>query len=148
MAEERTYPTRPFVAVGVVVWRGEEVLLIRRGRPPLLDEWSLPGGAQEAGETIREAAIREVAEETGLAVRPGAVVDVIDLIDRDEACRVRHHYTIVDLVALHETGEARAASDAVALRWQPFARLDDIPLSDDVRRVIRRSASLKATCLY
>src|SRR3712207_2589394 len=81
---EREYPDRPWVGVGVIVWRGDQVLLVRRGRPPRAGQWGLPGGAQEVGETLFEAAAREVLEETGLTVRPYAVVTAVDAVNRDD----------------------------------------------------------------
>ena len=72
----REYPDRPFVGVGVVVWRGDNVLLIQRGKPPRIGAWSLPGGAQELGETVRETAVREVREETGVEIDVTHLIDV------------------------------------------------------------------------
>ncbi len=80
----REYPDRPWVGVGVVVWRGDEILLVRRAKPPRVGEWSIPGGAQSLGETVFEAAIREVREETGIAIRPTGIITVVDSILRDE----------------------------------------------------------------
>jgi ADP-ribose pyrophosphatase YjhB (NUDIX family) len=103
--------------VGVVVWRGDEVLLIRRGRPPRQGEWGIPGGAQTLGETVFETAIREVLEETGLTVRPIGIVTVVDSILRDDAGVVQFHYTLVEVSAEWVSGEAVAASDADSIRW-------------------------------
>ena len=75
----RDYPEQPVVGVGVVVWRGAQVLLIRRGRPPKVDEWSLPGGRQELGETVAAAGQREVLEETGVQVEIHDVVAVVEI---------------------------------------------------------------------
>ena len=79
----REYPARPIVGVGVVVWHGERVLLVRRGKPPRVGHWSLPGGAQQLGETVAQAARREVMEEAGLEVALGDIVATVDLIERD-----------------------------------------------------------------
>ena len=95
----REYPDRPWVGVGVVVWQGERVLLIRRGRAPRLGQWGLPGGAQSVGETLFEVAVREVLEETGLEVVPHAVVTALDSISRDEDGGAQFHYTLVEVVA-------------------------------------------------
>ena len=117
MSDDRTYPERPIVGVGVVVFRGGDVLLIKRAKPPVSDRWSIPGGAQEIGETVREAARREVAEETGVEIEIVGLVDVVDGITRDPDGRARYHYTLVDFAARWLSGEARAASDAAAVRW-------------------------------
>ena len=95
----REYPDRPFVGVGVVVWRGDNVLLIQRGKPPRIGAWSLPGGAQELGETVRETAVREVREETGVEIDVTHLIDVVDTITRDKDGRVRLQYTLVDFAA-------------------------------------------------
>src|SRR5690606_17052775 len=79
----RAYPDRPYVGVGVVVFRGDEVLLAMRGKLPRRFTWSIPGGAQEVGETVREAAAREIREETGLEIEILGLVDVIDSINRE-----------------------------------------------------------------
>lgn len=115
----REYPDRPWVGVGCVVLRSSDgaVLLVRRGRPPRLGEWSLPGGAQRAGETCEEAARRELREEAGVEVGELHLCAVVDAITRDEAGRARFHYTIVEYCALWQSGEARAADDAEAVAW-------------------------------
>lgn len=119
----RAYPDRPFVGVGVVVFRGDEVLLAQRGKRPRLNTWSIPGGAQEIGETVFEAGIREIREETGLEIEILGLVDVIDSINRDSDGGVQFHYTLVDLMAEWRSGEAKAADDVAAVRW---VKLDDL----------------------
>lgn len=134
------YPEQPLVGVGAVVWRDERVLLIRRGKPPRQDEWSLPGGRQELGETVAEAARREVREETGLDVAVQDVIAVVDLIERDDDGRVRFHYTLIDVLADWRAGEAQAGDDAAAVAW---ASLDELPrytLWSETERIIRLSA--------
>ena len=144
MTDDRLYPDRPIVGVGVVVLRGSDVLLIRRAKPPVSDRWSIPGGAQEIGETVREAALREVAEETGLAVESGGLVDVVDGITRDAEGRARYHYTLVDFAARWIAGEARAASDAAAVRWVGRDALAAIPMWDETRRIVAAAAEMVA----
>jgi 8-oxo-dGTP diphosphatase len=112
----REYPNLPLVGVGAVVVRDGRVLLIRRAKPPRRGEWSLPGGLQKLGETVFEAACREVMEEAGVVIRPLAVIDVVDLIERDDQ-RVRYHYTLIDIIAAWVGGEAFAAGDAAAVLW-------------------------------
>ncbi|MDP6389425.1 MAG: NUDIX hydrolase [Alphaproteobacteria bacterium] len=135
----REYPDAPMVGVGVVVWRGDELLLIQRGKPPREGAWSLPGGRQKLGETTRETGRREVMEETGLEVEIGELIDVIDAISRDDEDRVRMQYTLVDYTAEWVSGEAVAASDAAGCRWVDPDDLDAFELWDETLRVIALS---------
>ncbi len=139
----REYPDRPMVGVGVVVWRGGDVLLIRRGKPPREGSWSLPGGRQRLGETVREAALREVREETGLEVEITGLVDVVDSITRDRAGEVRYHYTLVDFSAEWKAGEARAGGDAAEVAWVPQERLGQYSLWSETTRIIALAAAAR-----
>jgi 8-oxo-dGTP diphosphatase len=133
----RAYPDRPLVGVGVVVWRDSRVLLIQRGKPPRVGQWSLPGGAQLLGETVEAAARREVAEETGLALERLELLTVVDLIERDDAGAVPYHYTLVDLVALAGPGEPKAGDDAAAVGWFTVDEVADLDLWQETMRIIR-----------
>ncbi len=135
----RQYPTRPLVGIGVVVWRDGKVLLIRRGKAPRKGQWSLPGGAQKTGETVREAARREVLEETGLDVEIGELVDVVDSLERDADGRVRTHYTLVDFSARAGDGDAVAGGDAAEVAWMDPADLPGLGLWSETERIIRLS---------
>jgi len=135
----REYPEAPVVAVGVVVRRGDEVLLVRRGREPYRGQWNIPGGVVELGETLGEAARREVEEECGIRVRAGGVVGVAEVIERGEEGRVRFHYVIVDLVAVYAGGSLRAASDVLEARWVHRDELFRFSLPERVRKVIERA---------
>jgi ADP-ribose pyrophosphatase YjhB (NUDIX family) len=141
----REYPDRPWVGVGVVVWQGERVLLIRRGRAPRLGQWGLPGGAQSTGETLFEAAAREVLEETGLEIVPQAVVTALDSISRDDAGNVQFHYTLVEVVAECGPGEPVAADDAMDARWVPADQVGDLVEWDETVRVIEMSREFRAS---
>ena len=143
MSDSREYPTRPFVGVGVVVLKGESVLLIRRGKAPKAGEWSLPGGSQNVGETVRETAAREVREETGVEIGAPDFLEVIDAIIPDGDGRVQYHYTLIDFVALWAGGEAEAADDASHAEWVPLSRVDELELWEKTREVIRKAARLR-----
>jgi 8-oxo-dGTP diphosphatase len=132
----REYPDRPWIGIGVVAFRGEEVLLVRRGRPPRMGSWSLPGGAQHVGETAQQAARRELLEETGIEVGPLLLADVIDAVTRDEAGAVRFHYTIVDFCGHWTAGEARPGDDVDAIAWAAPAALDGYALTPEAQAVI------------
>jgi 8-oxo-dGTP diphosphatase len=132
----REYPPRPIVGIGIVVLRPDAVLLVRRGRAPALGAWSLPGGAQQLGETAEQAARRELAEETGLAVDGLTLVANVDSIHPDDDGRVRFHYTILDFAARWRGDAARAGSDVTEIAWAAFDRFDDYALWSEARRVI------------
>ena len=137
----RDYPDRPIVGVGVVVWRGAQFLLIRRGKPPRAGSWSLPGGMQELGETVRETAAREIREETGLEIEVTTLIDVFDSITRDDSGRVSLHYTLVDFTAEWRGGDAVAGSDAAGVEWAHPDQLDRYNLWTETARAIRISAA-------
>ena len=135
----REYPARPIIGVGVVVWHGDRVLLVRRGKAPRWGQWSLPGGAQQLGETVAEAARREIKEEVGLDVALGDIVATVDLIERDPDERIRYHYTLIDFVAESHYPELRPGSDAADARWFSIAEIDTLGLWSETVRVIRRA---------
>ena len=142
----REYPSRPIPGVGAVVLRvvegRAEVLLIRRGSEPMAGGWSLPGGAIELGETVREACVREIKEETGLSVEPLAEIETVDSIHRDGAGRVQYHYVVVDVLCRVVGGELLSGSDASAVVWadvKQVLELGDFALTARACRVIRRA---------
>jgi 8-oxo-dGTP diphosphatase len=132
----RIYPSHPVVGVGTVVWHGERVLLVRRARPPREGQWSLPGGAQQLGETVAEAARREVREEAGIDVEPGETIAMIDLIERDEDGRVRYHYTLIDFTAEAKSVDLTPGDDAADARWFELDELEPLGLWSETLRII------------
>ncbi len=136
----RRYPRQPVVGVGVVVWRDDQVLLIKRGKPPRAGQWSLPGGAQKLGETLAEAAAREVREETGVEIALGEIIATLDLIDRDDEARIRHHYTLVDFVAEGLQADLQAGDDAMDARWFSRDEIDQLDLWSETVRIIDLAA--------
>jgi len=127
---------RPSVGVGAVLIHEGKVLLIRRGKEPLRGRWVVPGGTVEVGETLEEALVREIQEETGLVVRPVEVVTVFDRIER-EGDSVRYHYVIVDYLCTYVSGEARAASDAEAIAWATPEELSAYDLPEKAMEVVQ-----------
>ena len=118
MTNPRENPTRPWVGIGVLAFRCDDVLLIRRGRPPRQGEWSLPGGAQRLGEPAEDCARRELHEETGIEVGPLELLAVVDAITPGDAGGgPRFHYTIIDYLARWEAGEPRAGGDVTDVVW-------------------------------
>ena len=132
----REYPAQPITGVGVVVWHGDRVLLVQRARPPRQGQWSLPGGGQQLGETLTDAARREVREEAGLEVELGEVIATLDLIERDAGGRVRYHYVLIDFVAEAASAELRPGDDAAAARWFTLEEAERLGLWSETLRVI------------
>ena len=138
---DREFPTRPWVGLGAIVFRGDRVLLAQRGKPPRMGSWSLPGGAQHLGETAEECARRELREETGIEVGPLLLADVIDVISRDEA-GIRYHYTIIDYCGLWVAGEAVPGDDVAATAWALPDELADHALTPEAQAVIGKARAL------
>jgi ADP-ribose pyrophosphatase YjhB (NUDIX family) len=136
---KRHYPDQPLVGVGAVIFRGGEVLLVRRGQEPAKDSWSLPGGLVELGETLSAALQREVAEETGLRVRLLGLSAVLERIFPDEAGRIAYHYVLIDYACDYLEGELQPASDITAARFVALADLDRFELPRFTLNVIRRA---------
>jgi ADP-ribose pyrophosphatase YjhB (NUDIX family) len=130
------YPNRPLVGVGVVAVKDGRVLLIRRGKPPRAGTWSLPGGRQRLGETVREAARRELREETGVEAAVTALLDVVDSITRDDDGAIAYHYTLVDFLAEWRAGEVRVGGDAAEAVWVDPEDLAPYELWDQTLRLI------------
>ena len=133
---DREYPTRPIVGIGIVVIKDDSVLLVRRGKPPSVGSWTLPGGAQEVGETTEEAGRRELLEETGLEVGPMYFAATVDNIRRDENGRVRFHYTIIDFATRWVSGEPVADTDVTEAVWAKLDALEQYGLWQEAHRVI------------
>ena len=129
----------PIPAVGVVCLRGDEVLLIRRGTPPRLGEWSLPGGRIEPGEGARAAALRELREETGVEARLIGLIDVVDGLF-PEAGR---HYVLIDFVAEWIGGEPVAGDDAAEARFVPMADARGMVAWSETRRILQAAIDLR-----
>ena len=131
---------KPVPAVGVACLRGDEVLLIRRGRPPRLGEWSLPGGRIEPGERAVDAALRELREETGIEAEIVGLVDVVDGLFPEAGV----HYVLIDYAARWISGEPVAGDDAADARFVPLAEAEALVAWDETRRIIRAARDMMA----
>lgn len=124
---------------GLHIDGGAGVVLIRRRSEPLAGQWSLPGGVLEVGETLAAGVAREIAEETGLSIHVGPVVDVVDRIVLDPDRRVRYHFVLVDYLCRPAGGGLRAGSDAGQVAIADPASLERFGLTDDTTSVIERA---------
>ena len=140
---KRQYPDGPVVGVGAVIFRGEEVLLVRRGQEPALGSWSLPGGVVELGESLGEAVVREVQEETGLAVEVLGITAVLERVFRDRDNRIEYHYVLVDFACAYVSGEMSPATDITDAQFVPLAELDKFDLVKLTAPVILRAREQK-----
>lgn len=134
----REYPDRPLIGVGSIIIEEGRVVLVKRAHPPIQGQWSIPGGVLEVGELIREAAVREAREETGLIVEPGELLGVFDRILRDTDNRVQYHYVLIDFLCRRLGGELLAASDAAEVRWFKPEELSPLNLAEDTLEVIQK----------
>jgi len=133
---KREYPEYPLIGVGAVIVQDRRTLLIRRGQPPLLGEWSLPGGVLECGEALRDAAIREAREETGLTVEVAEMLGVYERVIRGDDGRVRYHYVLIDFLCRPVGGELKAGSDAAEVGWFRREDLPPLKLARDTNDVV------------
>ncbi len=138
MSAERAYPVRPILGVSVLVFKEGKILLVRRGREPRQGRWSLPGGVVELGETVRDAARREIREECQIEIEIEKTIDILDKIFRDPQGRVQYHYVLIALRARPRSGELRAASDVEAAEWVELSQLDHYELPPDQLELISR----------
>lgn len=144
---------RPTVAVGGIAFDNQgRVLLIQRGRPPSAGRWTIPGGRVEPGETLAEACARELAEETGLVVEVGPLVEVLERIGRDPdgdsgsgSAALHYHFVILDFLVHVRGGRLAAAGDARDARWCTTADLAALPLTEGLEPVIARARVLAGT---
>jgi 8-oxo-dGTP diphosphatase len=144
VSDERIYPSRPICGVGVIAFWNDEVLLIRRGKEPRRGEWSIPGGAVELGESLREAATREFTEECGGNIKLGELVDAVDIITKDQDGRVEFHFVVVDFWAEWQSGTLTPGSDVTDAQWVLFRDLDAYPLPSWTRTVIDKAMGARA----
>jgi 8-oxo-dGTP diphosphatase len=135
---QREFPEVPLVGVGAIIIENGRVVLVKRAHPPLQAEWSIPGGVLEVGELVREAAIREAREETGLIVETRELLGVYERILRNPEERVQYHYVLIDFLCHWVAGDLAAASDAAEVRWFTRDELPGLKLAEDTLDVVRK----------
>ena len=140
---KRSYPTRPLVGVGAVIRKGRRVVIVRRSAPPMKNQWSIPGGLVEVGETLRQAVAREAREETGLMVKVGKLLEVFERILPGARGRTKYHFVLLDYLCRPLRGKLRAGSDAARARWITARELGRVRIAESAKRVIRRALNAK-----
>jgi 8-oxo-dGTP diphosphatase len=137
----REFPEHPLIGVGAIIIepgqkKDNRIVLVKRAHPPIQGQWSIPGGVLEVGELLRDAAIREAREETGLIVEPGELLGVFDRVLRHADGRVQYHYVLIDFLCRPVGGKLQAGSDADEVCWFAPEELRALNLAEDTQEVI------------
>lgn len=144
MADERTYPQRPYLAVSAAIFRNGKVLVVRRARKPALNLYTLPGGAVELGETLTDAVAREVREETSLNIQPVALAGQREVIARDAQARIERHFVILCFAARWLGGEPVLNEELDDARWLDPPELAGYRTTDGLAEIVAAAAALLA----
>jgi 8-oxo-dGTP diphosphatase len=136
---DRRYPARPLLGVGAIILDGDRILMARRGNPPLKDQWSLPGGLVELGESLADAVRRETLEETGLEIQPERVFEIFERVMRDAGGVPEYHYVLIDYICRVTGGVPRAGDDVSAVNWFRRSDLANLPITKGTLEVIEKA---------
>jgi ADP-ribose pyrophosphatase YjhB (NUDIX family) len=142
VTDSRLYPSRPFLAASAAVFRDGKVLLASRTKPPADKVFSLPGGIVELGETLQEAALRELMEEVGVAAEVIGLAGHVDIIEREAGGRIVRHFVVNAFACRWIAGEPQTGPEAGEVRWVEPERVDDLPTSPHLARLVRQAAAL------
>ena len=134
--DARAYPDRPFLAVSAAIIRDGRVLVARRARGPAYGIWTMPGGVVEAGETLIEALIREIAEETAMVVEPVALAGYRDVVVRDDDKRVSRHFVIMCFAARWISGEPQLNEELAEARWLKPEELAGLKTTEGLAEIV------------
>lgn len=138
MKDDRRYPEHPLLGVGALIFEDGRILMAQRGKPPLMGQWSLPGGLVETGESLENAVRREVLEETGLEVKPLGVLEIFERIMRNADGEPEYHYVLLDYVCRVTGGTLRAGDDASRVEWFARRALKDLHITEGTLVVIEK----------
>ena len=136
MSDARAYPQRPFLAVSAAIVRDGKILVVRRARPPAHGLFTLPGGVVEVGETLAQAVVREVSEETGLTIEPVALAGFRETIVHDAQARVERHFVILCFAARWRGGEAVLNEELSEARWIDPAELANLSTTPGLAEIV------------
>jgi ADP-ribose pyrophosphatase YjhB (NUDIX family) len=142
MTTSRLYPARPFLAASFAVFRQGRVLLGARVMPPNDMFYSIPGGVVETGETLEDAALRELFEETGVRAHNLGFVGWSQFIEHDEAGKARRHFVIASFAGLWLSGEGKPGEELPVLRWTDLAEAADMKLTQGLLPILRKGLEL------
>jgi 8-oxo-dGTP diphosphatase len=144
----RRYPARPVLGVGALILDQRRVLLIQRGKEPLVGYWSLPGGMVETGERLEDALVREVFEETGLHVTADSIATVFERIMPDASGACEYHYVLIDFYCSITGGAPRPGDDSAQVGWFPIGSLSTLLITEGTREVIEACCTSPVTHSY
>jgi 8-oxo-dGTP diphosphatase len=136
MTDPRAYPQRPFLAVSAAIVRDGKVLAVRRARKPAIKLYTMPGGAVEAGETLFEAVMREVREETALTIEPVALAGHREAIMRDSEGRIERHFVILCFAARFVSGDIRLNDELDDARWLAPHEFEGLKTTDGLAEIV------------
>jgi len=135
-ADSRSYPTRPYLAVSAAIFRAERVLIVRRGVPPMQGIYTLPGGGVELGETLEQAVMREVREETGLAIEALSLAGYRQVIARDSEGKIERHFVILPFAARYLAGEISLNAELAEAKWLLPSELSGLRTTEGLAEIV------------
>ena len=134
--QNREYPSAPLIGVGAVIIKEGKILLVKRAFAPGEGKWSIPGGLVELGEKLSDACERETEEETGLKVKVLELINVFDMIDKDDQGRVQYHYVLVDFLAKPVGGAEKMSAEATEMKWVTHQEAKSLDMTKTARKAI------------